>query len=285
MVGDLHIGVDGGGSGTRARLRDARGRLLGEAQAGPGNVRRPDAIANILAACRAAIAAAGLGETALPRVHAGFGVAGTQQPHDLEATRVYPWPFARVVVETDAYAAWLGAFGGEDGAILILGTGSAGLAVADGVRTTVGGWGFEVGDYGSGAVLGRAAVRRAILALDGMAERTAFAETILADFDGRAENAIIWAGSAAPADYAAYATRAFAAATAGDRLAVEVVREAAAGATLMIRRLGDLGGGRIARIGSLWEGLLPWLDDDVRAITCAPAADALDGAILLARGG
>ena len=84
---------------------------------------------------------------------------------------VYGWPhpFASMVVDTDAYASWLGAFGGRDGAILILGTGAAGLAVVEGRRTNVGGWGAEIADDGSGMAIGRTALRRSLWALEGMA--------------------------------------------------------------------------------------------------------------------
>ena len=47
-------------------------------------------------------------------------------------------PFASIVLETDAYIAWLGAHQAEDGGIVILGTGSCGLAVIGGRRVTVG---------------------------------------------------------------------------------------------------------------------------------------------------
>ena len=48
-------------------------------------------------------------------------------------------PFRTIAIGTDAYATWLGAFGGEDGAILILGTGSCGLAVVGGEQFQVSG--------------------------------------------------------------------------------------------------------------------------------------------------
>jgi glucosamine kinase len=56
-------------------------------------------------------------------------------------------------VDTDAYVAWYGAFEGGDGAILILGTGSCGLAVCGGQRLTIGGWGADIGDDGRLAAL------------------------------------------------------------------------------------------------------------------------------------
>ena len=159
MAEDLFIGVDGGGSRCRARLRDASGALLGEGAGGPGNARLGEAAFNgVMAACLQALEVAGLGEADLGRVHAGLGLAGTQQAEDLQSVYGWPHPFASLVVDTDAYVSWLGAFGGRDGAILILGTGAAGLAVVDGRRTTVGGWGADIADDGSGMAIGRTAL-------------------------------------------------------------------------------------------------------------------------------
>ena len=157
MTGRIFIGVDGGGSKTTARIRDESGRLLGEGSAGPGNARLGDrAFSEIMRACQAAAATARVAELSV--LHAGLGLAGTQQDPDRDAIRDRPWPFAAVTVDTDAYTSWLGAFGGRDGAILILGTGSGGLAMVDGRRINVGGWGADNGDEGGGMASDRIVV-------------------------------------------------------------------------------------------------------------------------------
>lgn len=84
MQARLFVGVDGGGSRTRARVRADSGELLGEAEAEAGNARLPQGYEENIRACRLAIAAAGLGEDAMARVYAGFGLAGTQQDTDLK---------------------------------------------------------------------------------------------------------------------------------------------------------------------------------------------------------
>ena len=71
---------------------------------------------------------------------------------------------ASVTADNDAYAACVGAFSGGVGGIVIAGTGSIGLAVVGGERHMVGGWGFQLGDHGSGAWVGHHAVRRFQLA-------------------------------------------------------------------------------------------------------------------------
>jgi glucosamine kinase len=281
---ELFIGVDGGGSRSRVRLRDASGRLLGEGTAGAGNARlRQSAFNEVMTACREAMAAAGLADADFGRIHAGFGLAGTQQDSDRQSVLDWPHPFASLAVDTDAYAAWLGAFGGRDGAILILGTGSAGTAIVKGERLNVGGWGADIADEGSGMAIGRTAIRRALWALEGMAPLTPLAEDVLAEFDRSPQNAVIWAGTATPGDYARFAPRVFDHAEKRDRLAVPILLEAAADAARLINRLLDLGAPKIAMIGGVFPRILPWLPPVLRPCLVEPEADAADGAILMAK--
>ncbi len=283
MAEGLFIGVDGGGSHSRARLRDGSGRLLGEGEAGAGNARlREAAFEEVMKACRHAVAAAGLAESDLGRIHAGFGLAGTQQDADWQSVLDWPHPFASLTVDTDAYASWLGAFGGRDGAILILGTGSAGTAVVKGKRLNVGGWGADIADEGSGMMIGRTAIRRSLWALEGMAPLTPLAEDVLSEFDRDPQDAVIWAGNATPGDYARFAPRVFAYAEERDPLAVSILIEAAADASRMINRLLDLGAPKIAMIGGVFPRLLPWLPPVLAPFLVEPEADATDGAILMA---
>jgi glucosamine kinase len=283
MAGRVFLGVDGGGTSTRARLRDEAGTLLGEGRAGPGNARLGDlAYGEILKASRAAMAAAGLKEADLGRVHAGFGLAGVQQDEDLHQIRDRPYPFASLVIDTDAYAAYMGAFGGEDGAILILGTGSGGLAMVKGRRLNVGGWGADIGDDASGMAIGRLAIRKSLWALEGMAPLTSLADSILDDFGRDPPTVVIWAGKAIPGDFAKFAPRVFDAAARGDVLAIDILHHAAADATMLIDRLLELGAPSVAMIGGIFPSLYPWLKPEIQAHLITPARDAMDGAIQMA---
>ena len=284
MKEPLFIGVDGGATHCRARIRDADGANLGEGTSGPGNARLKEAgFAEVLKSCRAAATAAGLTESDLRRLHAGFGLAGTQQAWDRDYVLARPHPFASVVVDTDAYAAYLGAFGGRDGAILIVGTGTAGLAVVGGERINVGGWGFDIADEGSGMMIGRTAVRRALWALEGMAPMTPLAREVLARFDNDAAMAVEWAGNANPGDYGSFAPAVFTHAEARDPMAAAILEEAAADVARLIARLLEVGAPRIAMIGSVFPRILPWLPPPLRGFCVEPERDAADGAIIMAR--
>jgi glucosamine kinase len=280
----LYIGVDGGGTRSRARLRDAVGKLLGEGEAGPGNARLGKAaFAEVLSACRKALTAAGLGEADFGRVHAGLGLAGTAQTADRAFVLAQPHPFASMAVETDAYAAWLGAYGGNDGAILIVGTGSCGLAIVGGKRFNVGGWGEDISDEGSGMAIGREAVRRAIWALEGMAPLTPLAEDVLERFGRNPETIVEWAARARPGAYAGLAPLVVSAAKRGDPLACQVLASAIADVARMIGRLEELGARSIALVGGLADSIVAFLPAAARTRLVSPAADAMDGAIMMAR--
>ncbi len=285
MAETLFVGVDGGASHCRARIRDGSGRSLGEGSAGPSNTRLglATALGEIVAACRVAAKAAGLGESDLARLHAGFGLAGATGPEERARVLGHPLPFASVAVDSDAYTAWLGAFGGRDGAILIVGTGSCGLAVVGGKRTNVGGWGSIISDDGSGTVIGREAVRRALWSLEGMAPATGLADALLDEFARDPEKIVAWAAAAKAADFARHAPTVFAWAERLDPLALALLTEAGQAIGRMVHRLLDCGAPSVCLVSGLAKPIAPWVPPPLRARLAEPAGDALDGAILLAR--
>jgi glucosamine kinase len=286
MSDALFLGVDGGGTRTRARLRDGSGRMLGEGSAGPGNARLGmPAFHEVMKACRQTLEEAGLGESEFRRVKAGFGLAGTAQEVHRQMVLQWPHPFRSLEVCTDAYAGWLGAFGGEDGAILIAGTGSCGLAVVGGRAIEVGGLGAEIGDEGSGMAIGRAAVRRALWALEGRWPMSPLAEAVLSDkrINHNRAQAVVWGSQAIPGEFADFAPVVFDYAERGDPTAVAIVEEAAGDLARLARRLFTLGAPRIGMIGKVFDRIVPWLPPDVATALFRPERDAADGAILMAQ--
>ncbi|WP_245439641.1 BadF/BadG/BcrA/BcrD ATPase family protein [Microvirga aerophila] len=285
MRESLFLGIDGGGTKCRARLRDAQGQLLGEGTGGPSNIRLdPELVWNsILTACRETLDQAGLQETDLKRIQAGMGAAGAGQASAVEWLLSRQHPFASFAIDTDAHTAWLGAFGGGDGAILIVGTGSCGYGSVGGKRHYVGGWGFEISDEGSGASIGREALRRVIWAYDGRIPSTPLSNLILAEFGNDPERLVDWVGKARPSDYAGYAPLVLKHALQRDPLGLELIRGAAAEMALIATRLLDLGAPALCIFGGLSDPLRPWLPPPLQQVIVPPSADALDGAILLAR--
>jgi glucosamine kinase len=285
MAEYFFIGIDGGASSCRARLRDLEGNLLGEGSSGPANIHLDLDLAkeSIRAASRAAIRAAGRDERILHYTHAGLGLAGAGLKSACEQLRAGLTSFASTAVSTDAYIAWLGAHRGGNGGIVILGTGSCGLAIVDGQRTDVGGWGAEISDEAGGQRMGREALRRTLWTFDGRAERTKLSELILDRYRRDPARMVSFAARATPAQYAEFAPLVLEYASRKDPLAMELVQEAADAAGKIIDRLIAGGASAISLVGGLAEPLTPWLPSRLSSLLSAPQSDPLDGAILMAR--
>jgi glucosamine kinase len=278
----LFLGIDGGGSRCRARIRGHSGQILGEAIGGPSNIYQDfdGAIGTITATARQAAARAAIPTTEL---HAGLGIAGIVTSVGAEKIVSAKLPFASVTANNDAYTACVGAFSGGDGGIVIAGTGSIGFALVGGQRQMVGGWGFALGDHGSGAWLGHHAVRRAALTIDGLLQPTRLIEEVLARTGRTRFDLSRWSEQAAPKDYAQMAPLVFESAAKGDVVGMTIVIEGAAAISNLGRALLARGAGRLCLLGGLREVYPPYLDADVRAALMEPQADAMDGAIMMAR--
>lgn len=281
-IGPFFLGIDGGGSRCRARIRNGEGTMLAEATGGASNIYQDfdGALATILDTAREAARAAGL---TTQQLHAGLGIAGIVTSVGTERVLAARLPFASVAVDNDAFAACVGAFGGRDGGIVIAGTGSIGFALVDGTRHMVGGWGFQLGDHGSGAWVGHHAVRRAALALDGLLQPTPLITGILARTGSNRQELSRWAEQARPKDYAQFAPEVFACAAKGDVQGMLIVIEGAGAISNLGRALLARGAKSICLLGGLSAVYPPYLDADVKQALAAPEADAVDGAIMMAR--
>ena len=198
------LGIDGGGSGCRAALADADGRIMGQGQAGPANINTDveGAAVSILAATAEALEGTG----ADPRdLIATLGLAGGTIAAATERVAGL-LPFARMQIVNDGVTAARGALGPQDGILAAMGTGSVFAVQRGGALRQVGGRGFLMGDEGSGAVLGRALLSRAMRAEDGFADMTPLLQQVLEEFGG-IEGIIRFGNGAAPADFARLAPR------------------------------------------------------------------------------
>ncbi|HLY06831.1 MAG TPA: BadF/BadG/BcrA/BcrD ATPase family protein [Rhizomicrobium sp.] len=281
----LFIGVDGGGTGCRARIADAGGRVLGAGHSAPAAVRLglERSLAAVLAAARAAAANAGLPSNALARLYAAVGLAGIGRKSVLGQLKARPHPFRAVTYVNDATIACIGAHGGRDGGIVIVGTGSVGLARKDGREIRVGGYGFPVSDEGSGADLGLRAIRCSLRSSDGRIAPTPLTRAIMAHFADDPFEIVAWADHATATDYAHFARLVMDHAESGDSVAREIVANAAREADALARRLIAQGVARIALVGGVARRMEPWLAEDVRRSLVPAQGDPVDGALFLAR--
>ena len=279
MQTELFVGVDGGGSRCRVRVRDASGSLCGTAEGGSANVYL--AFDNALATIRSTVAAAVSGHP-LDRLHVGLGLAGVSSPAVAEKVRHALPGYASVAVENDGVAACLGAHEGADGGLVIAGTGSVAVLRLAGTTTTFGGRGFVLGDDGSGAQIGRAVWRRALRAFDGLEPSSALLDGLMARFDRDPVAIINWAREAPSHAFAADAPMVFQAASEGDPAALSVAAEGARAVSELILSLAGRGAPRISLTGGLAGVLTPFLDAVARDRLSPPRADALEGALYLA---
>jgi glucosamine kinase len=283
--GLLFVGVDGGGTGCRARLEDAEGCLLGTGIAGPAALRIgvDSALAEVEKACRVALGEAGLDSNALSSVYAAVGLAGVGRKGALEQLALRPHPFRSVVYAHDATIACIGAHGDRDGGIVIVGTGSVGFAIVGGREVRVGGYGFPISDEGSGADLGLHAIRLALRAYDARAVGTSLTHDVMMRFHNDPFEVVAWMDHATATDYATFAPLVMRHADAGDPVARRIVRDAAEQIDELVRRLSECGASRVALLGGLASSMQPWLAPDVQRRLVPVEGDAVDGALHLAR--
>jgi glucosamine kinase len=280
----LLLGVDGGGTGCRARLTNVNGEVLGEGSAGPANIRFgiKESFASVLEATQQCLQQAGL-TLQDTEIVACLALAGASEPTHLAAARTYNLPFSHTLLTTDAHAACIGAHGGRNGGIIVVGTGSVGWGIVGGREHRVGGWGFPVSDEGSGAWLGCEAARRVLWAYDGRAQWTGLTKKVLERFDGDPHAIVRWMGQARPRDFAVLAPVVLEYAVRGDAVAVELMQAAAHHVDVMAEQLVALGVPRLALVGGLAPSIEAWLAPTTQEIMVAPEGDALRGALWLAR--
>jgi glucosamine kinase len=280
----LLLGVDGGGTRCRARLCSFSGATLSEGLAGPANIRLgpKESLAAVLDATAQCLTKAGLPPGKRPIV-ACLALAGASEPVTLGALQSYSHPFHDAVVTTDAHAACIGAHRGEDGGIIIAGTGSVGHAIIRGKHYRAGGWGFPVSDEGSGAWLGCELLRRVLWAHDGRIAWTGLLTRAFERFECDGHAIVRWMGAARPGDFASLAPLVAEHAAQNDPAACELMRLAAEHIEALTMRLRAFGADRVALMGGLAPSIVPWLKSDIKNGLVPAAADALTGAVDLAR--
>lgn len=278
------LGIDAGGSHCRARLVDAGGAVVGTGASGPANARigveRLHAVLRDVSG--QAVAAAGLSGDAVRGIRAGMGIAGISRPGVREALDRLAFPFAQVEYDTDASIANLGANGGGDGAVLIIGTGSIAHVRLGAESFTIGGYGFPISDEGSGAALGLSAMRHALRALDGRTRSTALSTAVTAHFGHDTAQAVAWMDAASPKDYGALAPLVMDHAEADDEIARSIVEDAALHVERFVETIFTRGATRCVMVGGLAQRMKPWLRARTVARLDEALGDPLDGALRLA---
>jgi N-acetylglucosamine kinase-like BadF-type ATPase len=245
----IYLGVDGGGTSTRAVLIDANLKLIGQGMAGASNPLRVGlvkSVDHILHAINLACDRAELSRSAI--VAAQFGIAGVRREDirlSLKRRLLAELYTKQLDVVSDVEIALYGATEGKAGLVVIAGTGSNCLGQNDkGEKAAAGGWGPLAGDEGGAAGIARRALQAIAKAYDGRGKPTALSEEAIHYF--RVQNVedvgtAIYGANMTNERIAGFARLVIACAQNGDKVSKELLVEAGTelgiAATAVIKKL------------------------------------------------
>lgn len=300
-----YLGVDGGGTNCRIRLADENLVTLADAAGGRSNLQieaGEPAYRSIMEGTKEAFAKAGVDYAETANTYACYGMAGGRLPSAREAFERRTWPFAGVKVYDDIDIARAGAHGGEDGAVIIVGTGSAALAMANGQRHQAGGWGFQIGDQMSGAILGRELVRYSVEAADGLLDASPLTEAVIAKLGGSIDAVMDWSFpqdprgpmpatsgapstllGRAPAEFGALVPMFFDYYEQGDPVAKKLMDIELGYIDNYVRWFKARGVTRMAAVGGFGTRLYPLMIERYGDFIVRPIHEPLHGAVILAK--
>ncbi|NLC44899.1 MAG: hypothetical protein GX783_11560 [Clostridiales bacterium] len=178
----VYIGVDGGGTSTVAIAMTDRGRVLGRTVGEQTNYNTSDmdtAKTNL--------------KMTIDKLMDEYGIEDYEcisigmSSLDYEPTRDFVesfidgiFPSQKVVMHSDVYMALMGMTFGEPGIMIVSGTGSIGIAIDQQDKThVVGGWGYLLGDEGSGYDIAFKGIEAALKSYEGLGETTKLEERVL----------------------------------------------------------------------------------------------------------
>ena len=282
---NLYLGIDGGGTHCRSRIIDEEGILIGEAQGGCANttIGIEQVYNEILSSVKSILTNAGLSHELIKNIQAGLGLAGLVDNIEIKKIISHPHPFKSVIACSDAIAACYGAHKGNDGGIAIFGTGSTACAIHQNKLIVCGGWGFILGDQGSGAQLGLQTLRQTMLACDKFLEHTPLTRHILGFFDNTPTNIVRWVVDAKPKDFGEFAKITCQHAEKLEPDAIKLLKTSAKNAEILINNLIHQGVRRISLLGGLSSSLLPYLPEHMHKNLFVPQGDAMAGSIFLVK--
>jgi N-acetylglucosamine kinase-like BadF-type ATPase len=226
------LGVDGGGTKTAALVATAAGDVLGAGYGASSNHQKVGfaaAAQALVEAEAAAWQAAGLPPQAPAAIC--LGLSGVDRDEDQQMWLRWlaeTHPQSSHTVINDAELALAAGTDEGWGVGVVCGTGSICVGRNRAGRTArADGWGFILGDEGSGYALGRAAMRAVMRAYDGRGPATLLTEGVLAHWslpNPEALITVVYIEDASPARIASLASVVNQAADAGDGVALEILR-------------------------------------------------------------
>lgn len=178
------LGIDGGGTKTAGVIADLNGNVAAKATVGPSNPNSVDLIAIEKELAKLFEALRSQNEKAFLQIkHVFAGMSGgdhlsvRSKLNNIVTTLL---PDTNITIHNDAITALYSGTLGKPGIVQIAGTGSITYGLnKKGELGRVGGWGYLLGEKGSGYALGNDGLKMAFLAHDGLGETTVLTDLIL----------------------------------------------------------------------------------------------------------
>ena len=301
------LGLDAGGTKTVCQLADAQANVISETRGGGANLQAVGELQ--VEKVLHEVMEEALGDRPIVPAAICLGIAGVDRPDDALVVRAIMRRIgykARVLVVNDALVALEAGAPNQPGVVIISGTGSISYGRnAKGEAARSGGWGYVLGDEGSGYWIGRAALRAVLREADERGPATRLTPMLLEHFGvTRPQNIIhqVYHTNLKPSAIGALARSVQAAFLEGDAAAIGILRSAAneleAAAVSVARRL-ELVGQPFTFIlaGGIFRAV-PWLQEEltrrlplvarggeVKTLDREPAAGAVALALQEAAGG
>ncbi len=304
----IHVlGLDAGGTKTVCLLANEKGMVIAESRRGGANLQAVGEL-EVEKVLHEAMEEA-LGDRTITPAAVCLGIAGVDRADDRAVIRSIMRRIggrAKVLIVNDALVALEAGAPREPGVVVISGTGSIAYGRnAKGEAARAGGWGYVLGDEGSGYWIGRAALRAVLRESDRRGPKTALSSLLLAHFGIKEAQGLIhevYHASLKPSAIGSLARCVQDAFSQGDAVAIGILRAAAnelEGSALSVARRLDLVGESFAFIlaGGIFRAV-PWLTHELerrlpvaapnshaRLLDREPAEGAVGLALQEARGG
>ena len=203
MMSNYLIGVDAGGSKTHAVFFDKDRQSF----AGPANISKGIDIAynSIIMAVDELIIGYDIKDIQIGIGIAGYSVATNRETLEQKLLKKYP----NLKLVSDGHLACLAAHSGQDGVIVICGTGVVAYYIQKGIGHQLGGFGYPHGDLGGGAWLGLEVCKRVFKAIDNIIPWSDLLKAVFAKFDDNKDEFKYWLIKATPGDLANIARSGF----------------------------------------------------------------------------
>jgi N-acetylglucosamine kinase-like BadF-type ATPase len=178
------LGIDAGGTKTHAILADETGRAVASSRGGGANLRTHGEL-EVEKVLHAVIEEAE-GEAGARAQALALGIAGADRPDDHAVLREILRRIGfrdRVVIANDARIAFVAGSPARVGLAVVCGTGSIAWGRnGSGQIARAGGWGWHLGDEGSGFWIGERAIRGVLRAFDGRGPATSLEKPLFEHF-------------------------------------------------------------------------------------------------------